>query len=114
MIEMFGEEKKHLRGYGGDTRKQTANIRIKGSGWSGQNYVGGASNDLGFEKLEDGTYGFHVSEYDSGRYNQKWIDKFTKAYSREVVGEICQENCFNIESEEETDGELVLRLTTPF
>jgi hypothetical protein len=114
MIEDFGKEKENLRGYQGDKRKQQANIRIKGSGWSGQNYVGGCSNDLGFELLEDGTYGFHVSEYDSGRYNKAWIDKFTRAYSREVVGEICQEQNFFIAEESEEDGELVMKLQSPF
>jgi hypothetical protein len=113
MIEE-SEELLNMRGYQGDTRKQRCHIRIKGSGWSGQNYVGGASNDLGFELLEDGTYGFHVSEYDSGRYNKAWIDKFTRAYSREVVGEICQEQNFFIAEESEEDGELVMKLQSPF
>lgn len=114
MIEDFGLRKENLRGYQGDTRNQKANIRIKGSGWGGQNYVGGASNDLGFELQTDGTYSFHVSEYDKGRYNQGWIDKFTKAYSREVVSEICQEQNFFISEEHEEEGELVLKLTSPF
>lgn len=114
MIENFGNKKEKLKGYHGDWRQQEANIRVKGSGWAGQNYVGGCSNDLGFEKLADGSYAFHVSDYDQGQYGKSWQDKFLTQYGKAVVEEVCQEQNFFISSEEEENGELVIRLQSPF
>jgi hypothetical protein len=103
-----------LRGYRGDTRGQKAQIRIKGSGWAGENYVGGSSNDLGFEEVEDGSYVFHVSDYDVHKYNEQWQSQFMDEYARSMVHEICDEQNFFLESETEEDGEIVIRLTSPF
>lgn len=113
MIE-HSDTKMNLRGYAGDTRKQQANIRIKGAGWGGKNYVGGASNDLGFELLEDGSYGFHVSNYDKGRYGGNWQKKLTQEYAREVVKEVANDQNFFVDSEEEVDGEIFIKVTTPW
>ena len=115
MIEQF-ETAERLKGYHGDWRKDLSHIRIKGSGWGfTQNYVGGASNDLGFEKMADGTYAFHVSEYDSHRYGKSWQDKFMKQYSKCVVEEVVKETSFCImEETEEECGDLLIRLSSPF
>lgn len=48
----------HLLGYGGDRRAQTAHVVIR------RKHVGDMSNDLGFERMPDGTYRLHVSDYD--------------------------------------------------
>jgi len=90
MIETF-DIPVHLRGFQGDERQQLAHIRIKGSGWKGENYVGGASNDLGFEQLEDGTYRFHVSRYDTGRYGKDFQQKLCQNYSVEVIKKTAQD-----------------------
>lgn len=115
MIEDFGESKERLKGYHGDWRENKASIRIKGSGWSGQNYVGGYSNDLGWEKLEDGSYAFHVSDYDSKKYNSEWQEKFLNQYGKAVTLEVAQGQGYFVESEEEDeDGTIVLKLSSPF
>jgi hypothetical protein len=57
VIEVHAEAE-HLRGYEGDRRAQTAHIIIR------RENVGSGSNDLGFEKMADGTYELRVSEYD--------------------------------------------------
>jgi hypothetical protein len=114
MIEV-SNEKLQLKGYQGDLRaNKFANIRIKGSGWSGQNYVGGASNDLGWELMSDGTYAFHVSDYDVNKYNKNWQDKLIKEYSRAVVHEVAEESNFFIEEEEEVDGGIKIKLQTMY
>jgi hypothetical protein len=114
MIEC-SEEKLPLKGYRGDIRAQKANIRIKGSGWgSTSNYVGEASNDLGFEKQADGTYAFHVSEYDSHKYGATWQDKFQRAYGSAVVHEVAVDQGFFVMSEETENEELVIRLQSPW
>lgn len=111
------DQKMTLKGYQGDDREQRANVRIKGSGWGeDQNYVGGASNDLGFELLEDGTYAFHVSDYDQGKYGKNWQEKFTAQYEREMFKETAEAQGFFIESEveDEVTGRIELIFSSPF
>ena len=50
----------HLFGYAGDRRPEIAELVIR------RRHVGGASNDLGFRRGEDGTYVPIVSDYDVG------------------------------------------------
>ena len=113
MIE-YSENLLPLKGYQGDIRKQKANIRIKGSGWRGENYVGNASNDLGFERLEDGTYAFHVSQYDQMKYNSNWQTKLMNQYSCAVIHEECLTHGFFIEEKTEEADEINMVLTSPF
>jgi hypothetical protein len=104
-----------LRGYAGDERKQKAQVRIKGAGWRGENHVGGSSNDLGFEQLEDGSFVAHISEYDRSRYNDKWIDSLTKFYTAETIREVADEYGFFIEEETTTEeGEILITVSQGF
>jgi hypothetical protein len=48
-----------LHGYQGDVRQQKAHVVVR------RRAVGAASNDIGFERMEDGRYKTWVSEYDS-------------------------------------------------
>jgi len=107
-IEVF-EEAQQLKGYHGDFRSQRAHVRIKGSGWSGQNYVGGASNDLGWERQSDGTFAFHVSDYDVSKHNKTWQDHLSQYYAAEVIYEIAEERGFSIEEEIEENGEIYIK-----
>lgn len=50
-----------LYGYRGDERAQRAHVIIR------RQYVGPAANDVGWERLPDGTYRAWISEYD-GRH----------------------------------------------
>lgn len=114
MIECF-DTPVSLKGYQGDTRQQKCNIRIKGSGWgSSQNYVGGASNDLGFELLSDGTYALHVSDYDASKYNRAWIDSFEQQYALATCREVVEETGLIIEDEEEINQEIHLTINVPY
>lgn len=71
----------HLYGYKGDKRKQTADIVVR------RKYVGSASNDIGFKRLQDGSYEMIISEFDKG-----WM--FSK-------GRKIQQKIKDAESEEE-------------
>lgn len=66
-----------LEGYMGDRRSQRAHIVLP------RNQVGGASNDIGFEKVGN-KYKMHISEYDIGanRFNDK---EFKKLYNKNLV-----------------------------
>jgi len=114
MIET-SEELMELKGYAGDMRSQKAHVRIKGAGWRGQNYVGGASNDLGWERNEDGSLSFHVSDYDRTKHNSAWQDKLAQQYSRAVIEEQVTENGWELEQVEETEeGFLRLVINNPY
>jgi len=105
-------EKEQLRGYTGDSREQRADVRIKGSGWGrGQNHVGGASNDLGWEKQANGTYAMHVSDYDSHRYGKTWQDKMEAQYSSEVIKKKARQCGYHLaETYDKTSGEITLKV----
>lgn len=64
-----------LYGYQGDVRAQKAHIIIR------KRHVGSASNDIGFERMADGTYRVWISDYDKSKYNQKWIDNLITKYT---------------------------------
>jgi hypothetical protein len=53
----------HLYGYQGDVRPQTAEVIIR------RQFIGRASNDIGFKRQEDGTFDAIISDYDRARYH---------------------------------------------
>lgn len=55
------EAARSLYGYQGDVRDQKAHVIVR------RRDVGSASNDIGFERMEDGRYRTWVSAYDEGR-----------------------------------------------
>lgn len=115
MIEISLDTPLALRGYQGDTRTQQAHVRIKGAGWKDANYVGTASNDLGFEFRDDGSCTFHVSDFDRTRYNQSWQDKLLQEYAKEVVKDMAGRQQFTIEEESRTpQGVITLKVKAPF
>jgi hypothetical protein len=67
-----------LYGYRGDKREQTANIIVR------RCYVGGAANDIGYKRLEDGTYEQIISDFDKGKHNVSWLNKLKKHYTEKV------------------------------
>ena len=89
----------NLIGYQGDTRKQKADVIIR------RKHVGSASNDIGFEKQEDGFYRAHISEYDSSiGYNDDWTKKLFTYYGVEAArAEAEREGLTCIEEKDEED-----------
>ena len=87
------EKPQHLEGYRGDERTQKAEIIIP------RKQVGGASNDVGFKRNENGTFTAIVSDYDKGScfgtkkqkelkalYAEKHSMKLAKANGLKFVG----------------------------
>ena len=116
------DQAQQLQGYQGDKREQKANVILP------RKAVGGASNDIGFELTEDGTYVAHVSDYDRGNssaqskkseynkgtgsgYNQSWLDAMTMRYSRHALAEEAEENGMWIDEEIYVDGQLHISIT---
>jgi hypothetical protein len=55
------EEARSLQGYHGDAREQRAHVIIR------RQFIGAASNDIGFEKMANGNYRAWVSDFDKSR-----------------------------------------------
>jgi len=68
----------NLYGYHGDMRSQKANIIVR------RNFIGNAANDLGFVKVEDGTYSAIISAFDSGKHDAEWLKGLKRAYVEKV------------------------------
>ena len=69
-----------LYGYQGDVRPQKANIIIR------REHVGTAANDVGWERLPDGTYRAWISEYDQRhRFDQAMQNRIRQEYAYAVI-----------------------------
>lgn len=70
------EEAVPLYGYQGDKRSQRAHIVIR------RQHVGQAANDVGWERLPDGTYRAWISEYDDRhRFNPETQNRIKQEYA---------------------------------
>lgn len=98
-VEQF-EEAVPLLAYTGKESRQKAHIRIKGYGWDhSRERIGGMYNDMGFERLEDGSFSFHCPDYKSSKYNEEWVDQLTMNYAKFVFHETCEKEGFVIDYE---------------
>ena len=69
-----------LYGYQGDQRPQRAHIVIR------RQHVGPAANDVGWERLTDGTYRAWVSEYDGRhRFSEQMQNKIKQEYAYGLI-----------------------------
>lgn len=73
-----------LEGYRGDKREDKAEVVIP------RRAVGSMSNDIGFKKQSDGTYTAIISQYDKGRYNEKWMTGLKKVYAEKKAKKIAK------------------------
>lgn len=88
------ETAQHLYGYQGDLRSQTAEVIIR------RQYIGSASNDIGFKRQENGQFEAIISEYDRNKYSQEWLNGLTQRYGYHMLMETAPEQGFSIEEEE--------------
>lgn len=80
LFDYHGHKTKYLDGKNFDTaeviiRRQHVNSRLSG----------GASNDIGFKRNADGTYGAIISEYDSHYANAAWLGKLKTNYAERGI-----------------------------
>ena len=103
-IELF-DNTGVLKGYNQTVQAKNAAIRVTG--------VSNYGSDLGFILQSDGTYSLSTDTHGS-KFNQEWQTQLTQKYSAEVVKEIASHNNFYIESEEEINGDIVMRVVSAF
>ncbi len=88
--QLIIEQDRHLIGYHGDTREQTADITIP------RQHIDSAANDIGFKKLPNGKYKIIISRYDRGnitRENHKTFDfhrRFKTEYGIAKIDKQCK------------------------
>jgi hypothetical protein len=108
----FGHVEHHqnpqpLYGYQGDIRPEAAEIVIR------REFVGKASNDIGFQRGSDGTFAAIISEFDRTKYSQAWLAKLLHRYAyHATVQKLVEEQGFSLVEEEEQETgaiHLVLR-----
>lgn len=94
-----------LYGYQGDVRAQKAHIIIR------RKYIGGSSNDIGFERMSDGTFRIWISDYDKAKYNDKWIETLkTKYTGARILDKVNKLKKYQVSVKEEgSDMEIILR-----
>ncbi|XGV95215.1 MAG: DUF1257 domain-containing protein [Leptolyngbya sp. BL-A-14] len=88
------ETAQHLYGFQGDIRPQAAEVIIR------RNYVGGASNDIGFQRQADGTFQAIISEYDRHKYDRSWLNRVTQRYGYHALMATAPAQGFTVEEEE--------------
>ena len=88
------ENAQHLYGYRGDVRPQMAEVIIR------RQYIGSASNDIGFKRQENGTFEAIISEYDRIKYSQNWLNSLTQRYGYHMLIATAPSEGFSIEEEE--------------
>jgi hypothetical protein len=67
-----------LVGYEGRERPERAHVIIR------RVQIGPASNDIGFVRKHDGTFGAVLSEYDRGiGFEEKWVGRVQQAYKEQ-------------------------------
>jgi hypothetical protein len=96
----------NLEGYRGDQRQQQANIVIK------RQQVGAASNDIGFEKQNDGSYKAWVSSYDKSKGLGREITggRMKRLYNKNKTLREAKRHGMRVQSCEEEDGKIRMKI----
>lgn len=98
------ERRMPLYGYHGDMREERANIRIPRD-LVNQWLSGGASNDAGFLKTDEG-FSAIISDYDNGRWWSEAEARFTQVAAAYDAAEHASLNGYAVKVEENTEGML--------
>ena len=91
-----------LYGYHGDLRQEKANVIVR------RQNVGGSSNDIGWEKQADGTYKEHISNYDHGKHNAKWLTGLKASYAAIHGEKVMKKAGLRFKSREKVNGKTVI------
>jgi len=99
------EEAKHLHGYQGDKRSQKAHIIIP------RKQVGSVSNDVGFERVEDG-FVLHASAYDEAWRTGNKIKAITQGYAENKLKKTVSvmSHCSIFSREQKANGQVEIQL----
>ncbi len=95
----------NLYGYQGDMRPEAAEVIVR------REYIGKASNDIGFKRTSSGTFDAIISEYDREKYSEEWLDRLLQRYAYHAARAKLEAQGFDLVSEEmQEDGRIHLVL----
>ncbi len=84
-----------LYGFQGDVRPEKAEVIVR------RQYLGAASNDMGFKQQKDGQFEAIISAYDRAyRYSRQWLNELTQRYGYHALMATVPEQGFAVEEEE--------------
>ncbi len=92
-VEVYAQPQ-HLYGFEGDLRPQVAEVIIR------RHYISGASNDIGFQRQDDGHFEAMISDYDRHRFNRDWLNTLTQRYGYHQLLQTAAEQGFALEEQE--------------
>lgn len=92
-----------LYGYEGDVRPQRAHVIVR------RRHVGGASNDIGFERRPDGHFTAVISDYDRSLHDEAWLKRVTARHAYHVTAKTLAVQGFDL-VDEQTDQDGTVRL----
>jgi hypothetical protein len=94
-----------LLGYRGDVRPQQAHVVIR------REHVGPAANDVGWERLPDGTYRAWISEYDQRhRFSVAFQNRIKQEYAFAAVARQQRALGRTVERQMLPGGEIAVRI----
>lgn len=94
-----------LYGYRGDERPQRAHVVIR------REHVGQAANDVGWERLPDGTYRAWISEYDQRhRFSEALQNRIKQEYAVAALSRQARSLGRTVERCPRADGAIELRI----
>lgn len=83
-----------LYGYLGDVRPQRSEVIVR------RQFIGPASNDIGFTRDSTGTFVAVISEFDRRQYDTKWLERLTQRYAYHVAKDQLEAQDFTVVEEE--------------
>lgn len=93
-----------LYGYRGDVRPQRSEVIVR------RQFIGPASNDIGFTRDSTGTFVAVVSEFDRRKYDTKWLERLTQRYAYHVAKDQLEAQDFTV-VEEEVQADNTIHIT---
>ena len=96
------KEAQQLVGYHGDLRPERAHIIVR------RQYIGSASNDIGFVKGENGKYTAIISDFDKGKHDEKWLTGLKKKYAEKRAAKEAKKRGLVLKSRRVVNGKTVV------
>ena len=93
-----------LVGWQGDLRANRAEVIIR------REFLGSASNDIGFARSTDGRFEALISDYDRSTYDEAWLGRLTQRYAYRLARKVLASQDFTL-AEEHMDDERKIHMT---
>lgn len=98
------ESPRALYGYRGDERPQRAEVIVR------RQFIGPASNDIGFARDSNGAFVAIISEFDRRQYDTQWLGQLAQRYAYHVAKEQLEAQDFTV-VEEEVQADNTIHIT---